>query len=248
MALPAVVTNGVQVRLISTLAGGAALHINVLHAIRSGSTVINQDLANILGAALKTSWTTNIAPFAASGTSLEAVGVRDISSSNNAEFLDSGGIVSGTGVGDALPGSVALAVTLRTASTGQRYRGRNFIGGFTETENTTAAQASGALIVAVGNFFVSMKTEFTNNGLTMAVFSRPAEATQTRVTTIHSDGTTSIKDTSTKARAAALSPVTLVQVRNAVWDSQRRRGAAGSGGTLFARPLYSEQEGWTNPA
>jgi hypothetical protein len=37
--------------------------------------------------------------------------------------------------------------------------------------------------------------------------------------------------------------VTSVVVRNATWDSQRRRTAAGSGSTFMVAPLWSEDTG-----
>lgn len=233
LLMPAlVVPNGVLVRLLWNI--GATTTINVLGATAAGGTVVNQALANALGTAIKAAVTSSGLISHLSGTcALNQVGVRDVRSANNAEFLDSGANVVGTAVGDQLPGGVALVITLRTARAGQSYRGRVYLGGFTETDNNATGGAATALGTAGTAFVVAIQSAMNANGLTLSVMSRPAPAIDYQTTIHNADGTTTIKQHHRNARPGGVTPVTAVLLRNTVWDSQRRRTAPGSVSTLF---------------
>lgn len=239
-----VVSGAAQVRLLWTTLNGQGTQINVLGAAKSGSVVVNQALANALGSAIKGALTsTGLVANLHSTVSLVNVGVRDISSGNNAEFLDTGAAVPGSGgASDPLPHGVALVVTLRTAKAGASYRGRVYLGGFTETENIGAATASAALSANGVAFIAAIQSAMSANGLTLAVVSRPAEATQTTEVILHADGTTTTVQRHTKARPGAVTNVTAIQLRNATWDSQRRRSAPGSVSTRFAPLIMHDVE------
>jgi hypothetical protein len=233
MPPPLQVTNGAQLRLIFII--NAEVAINVLGARVTGTTPINQALADTLGSAIKSAWTTNMAPLCTVGTTLQRVGIKDVRAPNLSEFLDTGAVVSGIGVGDALPAGVAQVVTLRTGSSGKSFRGRVYVGGFDEAQNDANGNTIGAANTAAVNFITAIRTTLTTNGLTLAVMSRPAERVQIVTTTFHADGTTSVKTVNHAARAGGVTDVTALEVRNARWKTQRRRmnGRAGTAASFL---------------
>lgn len=222
MAISPVIPNCIEVRLLWIINGQGA--VNVLHATAPAGTVVNQALANTLGAAIKTAFTTNLGTLMSGGSALARVGLRDLRTANQTEFLDTGAVTGGTGTGDPLPGSVAACATLRTALSGKSFRGRVYIGGFNETVNDSSGAASGASSTALVSFISAIQSAMTTSSLTMAVASRPAERYTIVKTTFHNDGSTTVKTlVNGNARAGAATPVTAVQVRSNSWESQRRR-------------------------
>lgn len=103
-----------------------------------------------------------LAPLAAS---YEVTGIRvqDLSPGVAAGLVSGIGDVGGNAVDDALPSSVALCVTWRTALKGKENRGRNYLTGFAEDSQTggfwipeiqtwAATNFAGALLNAFGPF------------------------------------------------------------------------------------------------
>lgn len=234
MAISPVIANCVQVRLLWVV--GGQLAVNVLNSSAASGVVVNQALADTLGSAIKTTWTTNLAPRMVAGTSLVRVAVRDMRVPNSTEFLDGGAAVVGTGVGDALPPNVAACITFRTAQSGKSFRGRAYIGGFSEAENTVGGLISTAASTGALNFFNGVKNNMTASNLTFAVASRPSEKVVVTRTTFHNDGTTSTKTLSTTtAKSGGVSAIIGLQSRDANWETQRRRSnGRGLPPTLFA--------------
>lgn len=216
---------------------------NVLGVNVPAGKVIDQTVANALDTAIKGGFTSSALISKISPTvSLSSVGIRDIRTTNNAEFIGSGAAVAGTGTGDPLPLQNATVVTLRTARAGRSFRGRVYLSGFTETENTTSGAVNSASNVAAVAFITSIQTALSNNGMNLAIVSRPAEKVTTTVETTHADGTTSTIVHTTGPRAGGTQNVTLIQSRNAIWDTQRKRAAAGSGSSLFLNSEVIQQE------
>lgn len=221
MPISPVIANTIEVRLLWALAGNGA--VNVLHAT-SSSAPVNQALANTLGAAIKSAFTANLAPMMNSGSGLVRVGVRDLRVEHAAEFLDAGASVVGTGTGDSLPSQVALCMTLRTASAGKSFRGRVYLGGFTETQNDPAGLGIVAASTNCVAFLTAVSSAMSGSGLVFAVASRPAERSTVVKTTFHNDGTTTTRTiTQSPARAGGSTPVTSISSRNVAWETQRRR-------------------------
>lgn len=221
------------VRLIWTSQNGTVQMINVLGSA-VGSVTFGQTLANNLDTAIKSA-------FASSGfnshvhpsTSLQAVGVRDWRTPNQVEYVGTGAPVVGTATGDLLPSSTALCFTFRTALAGSRYRGRIYLGGFGETDNTATGQ-SGATLQTTGLAFVgAVHAAMSAQNLTPAVISRPADATDTTVVKHNPAAGDQTRTHHTASRPGAVSPITGIQLRNGIWDSQRRRGSGGSQSTLL---------------
>ena len=232
---PLVIANAAQVSL--RWSSGTSPMVNVIGAQVGAGTAINQTLANALDTAIKSAFSTHLAALIHTTATLISVGVRDLRQANMVEYVGVGAGVAGTGTGDPLPRGTAFVVTIRTARSGQSYRGRVYLGGFAEGANDTAGQPSAAVGTGAANFVSAVATAFSSNGLTLAVLSRPAYATHsTRVTTT-STGTTITEERTTDARPGAVTPWSGIIARNLVWDSQRRRTSAGSTSTLFQPPV-----------
>jgi hypothetical protein len=226
-----VVSGAAQVRLIWQYTNGAQA-INVLGATKVSGT-IDQTTADLLGSAVKTAvGSSGLNIVLSTAYALQLVGVRDIGSPNLPEFFDSGPPAGGSASEDPLPGQNALCVTLRTAGAGQSFRGRVYLGGFTEAGNTADGQISLSVIDPAVAFLNSVKQAMASNGLTMAVVSRPSLLVTITTDTTNADGSHSIKVQTRKARPGGHANVTSIEARNAIWDSQRRRSAAGSQSTL----------------
>jgi hypothetical protein len=220
---PLVVPNAVQIRLMYALGGQGAF--NVLHAIKTGSQVIDQTLTNAIGAAIKSAWSARVGPLAGAGAALIRVGLRDLSSPNQPEYLDSGAQVGGSASDDMLPANNAACVTLRSAKSGKSFTGRCYIGGFSELQNSAAGATQATASSAAASFLQDVSAALTTNSMQLGVLSRPSYAYVDNRTWTFNDGTTEVDVIGRgKQRAGAITPVTLIQSRNNQWESQRRRG------------------------
>jgi len=217
------VNGAATVRLIWNL-GGAEGAINVYGAVVTGALTFNQALADALGSAIKSAFTSQLAPHISGGVSLAKVGVRDLRTDNQAEFIDTGAAVVGTGTGDLLPGQVALCVTLRTALAGKSFRGRSYLPGFVEADNQ-ASGTTGATANAAGVAFVqAIDNALKANGLALGVLSRPSERKTLVETTFHADGTQTVRTLSNvTAKTGQVTQVTALESRTSKWETQRRR-------------------------
>jgi hypothetical protein len=232
-----VVPTACQVRLLGSVSAGTIPCYNVLGAIKLGATVINQALANTLAAAIRANFTTHLASLMPGGTLMATVGLRDISAANQTEYIGTGGPVVGTAVEDAMPGGAATCVSLKTALSGARHRGRVYISGWAESANATDGAISAAANSAAVAFVTAVQTSLAANGLTLAVVSRPSYAQQIQHTTNLPSGEQDIDTRSMPARPGEVTAVTSISARNTVWDSQRRRNGAGSSSGLLFQPL-----------
>lgn len=218
---------------------GLTNYVNVLGVSCPPNVIVNQTLANTVGAAVKSALTSSgLIAQLHTNTALNKVGIRDIRATNLVEFIDSGGALACTGTGDPLPLQVALVVTLRTAKAGQSFRGRVFLAGYTEAVNDTSHNAVAAAGTASVAFIVAVQNALKASGMDLGVLSRPAEKKTITTEIVHSDGTTSTEVSSTGPRAGSIQSVIAVELRNSTWDTQRRRAAPGSASTFFG-PLIS---------
>lgn len=200
------------------------LAINVIGLVITGNPVINQALAETIGSAVKGAFTTNLAPRMAASCNLVRVGIRDLRSTNLPEFRDTGTAVIGTGTGEIMPPNIAAVVTLRTAGSGKSFRGRIYFGGFTETENTINGIAAPAVGTSIVAFAQAIDTAVTGPGFRLAVLTRPQDDIVINETTTHSDGTTTVRRLSHQtAKSGRANQVTVIENRNASWETQRRR-------------------------
>src|ERR1051326_3980937 len=99
---PLVLLNAAVVRLHWNFNGH--LGFNVLGADGGGTFANSQTHANNLATAVAGRFTSSgLKALTHSSTSLVAVGIRDISDANLAEFVGNAGPIAGTGAGDPLP-------------------------------------------------------------------------------------------------------------------------------------------------
>lgn len=233
MAAPNFLAGAAFVRLYFTFQG--QLGIMQLGMQVTGAPTFDQSLADQVGAAIKGHYTTHMVSQQANNVSLARVGTRDWRTPNKPEFRDQAAAVVGTAVGDPLPRSVALCVTLRTDEVGRSARGRVYFGGFPESANDSSALTLAAASTACTAFLAAVKTSLIPLGLTHAVISKPAEAYTIVKTTTHTDGTTST-DTLVKvnAKAGAVREVKVLEARTNTWESQRRRDNGRGGQAAIA--------------
>lgn len=235
MAIPLVIPNAAQVRLMWTFQGELA--VNVLGASITAPPTFNQALAESLGSAIKTAATTHLGLLMAASVSLVRVGVRDLRTANQPEFRDTGAAAAMSGTGDPLPRGVAACMTLRTDKSGKSFRGRVYLGGFTENQSDT----NGIQAVGVGTggaaFLNAVDTALAGQGMQLAVLSRPSERITIVKTTFHADGTTSSETLSSQqARSGQATEVKAIESRSANWEYQRRRGNTRGGSVALLTP------------
>lgn len=223
------ITNGLQLKLYYNIT--TQLAINVLGMTPTGTVTVNQALAETIGAMVKSAWSAQMAPHCSTANSLVRVGIRDLRIANLPEFRDTGAAVPGTGgIAEALPAYTALVVTLRTAKAGKSFRGRVYLPGWTENENTASGTSSTAAGTAGVAFINAIGSGLQSSALKLAVLSYPSEDITIDQTTTHADGTKTVRRLSHEtAKVGGAEPVTIVENRNASWEVQRRRVNARGG-------------------
>jgi len=123
-----------------------------------------------------------------------------------------------------MPSSVAAVVTLRTAGSGKSFRGRIYFSGFTETDNMAGGAATPAVGTSMVAFVQAVDTAITGSGLRLAVLTRPQDDIVITETTTHGDGTTTARRLSHQtAKSGVARQVTVIENRNAIWETQKRR-------------------------
>lgn len=198
--MPLVVTNAVLVRLIWSR-GGVNFAVNVYGATGLGPSSVNQALANTIGTNVKGLFTSSgLVNAIHTSVTLDKVGVRSVGAPSQPEYLDAGAPVAGLASADFLPPQIAQVVTMRTALAGKEYRGRSYIGGYSEAANEVGGTASATSITATVAFVDGLRTGQFGAALTLCIISR---------------------------KLNVATPVTLVLSRSSVWETQRRRAIPG---------------------
>lgn len=194
-----VINNTAQIRLIWQI-NGTDYAVNVLHGIKDDPLGgIDQARADGIATNITNALNGMVAgtanSFATSWT-LARVGVRDLDSANNPEFL---GTVAdpwnGTGAAEYLPLNVASCVTLRTDRAGASYRGRCYVSGWVEGASSGGVMATSAQTAAV-RLVEAVRDGMDASGFTLAVASRALGQSR---------------------------PVQSIVSRDQRWDTQRRR-------------------------
>lgn len=201
-----IVPGAAQMRLIWSLSG-QLYALNVLGVVNAGGIAITQALTNTIGTAVKAAFTSTAHVGAiATVVTLSNVGLRDIRTASQPEFIDTGAAVAGTLAGDFLPPQIAMCITLRTALAGAKFRGRVYLCGYGEATNTAAGVLnSSATSVA---FVAAIKSALQASGLDLGVIHRPTFPPL-------------------DVTAGFITTVTSIVARDAVWDTQRRRAIPG---------------------
>jgi len=201
-----IVPQAAQMRLIWSLSG-QLYALNIIGVVNAGGIAITQALTNTIGTAVKAAFTSSGQVGTVSTiVSLANVGLRDVRSASQPEFIDTGGAVAGTMAGDFLPPQIALCITLRTALAGPRFRGRVYLPGYGESANTAVGVVNAT--AASVNFVTAIKTALVANALDLGVIHRPTAAPL-------------------PVSAGFITTVTSIVARDSVWDTQRRRAIPG---------------------
>lgn len=201
-----IVPNAAQMRLIWAHSG-QLYALNVMGVVNAGNIAITQALVNAVGAAIKTGFGTSFLNAAvSSAVQLTNVGLRDIRTPNTSELIDTGAAVAGTAGTDFLPPQTAFCVTLRTAFAGRSFRGRCYLPGFAEVQNTAAGVNTDPSTATA--FVAAIKAALISNALDLGVISRP-------------------NPDATPPRVGSINTVTAIVSRDGVWDTQRRRAVPG---------------------
>lgn len=210
---PELIDNCVQVRLAWALANGRVAY-SVLHARKTAGQAVNVALATSFFTPLVASFSTanHLGSVISSNQVLTGSDMRDLSNPGNFPLVaatNSG--AAGTGGTIALPPNVALVLTLRTAQAGQGFRGRVYQPGLASADDQAPGNASPATTAALTQWGADLQAAFNAAGLTWAIAQPARQAYTGHGGRQH------------PARNAGMVNVTSWVVRNAIFDSQRRR-------------------------
>jgi hypothetical protein len=205
-----VVPDTVQCRI--SIADTQAGDLNIVtHGLIPTALTVDVNLADALNTSLSTLWANHLAAYCQPSTVFGSVHLRDLRQPNLPEIPSNNAGAPGSGVaGDILPHSLAAVCTVRTGKAGRSYRGRMYWGGFMETANGTAGHMTPAFKAAMDAFAAGWISAFNIQGLQFGVTHRPT-----------------IFDPDTGLPIAPglgfTTPAIIVECRDDVWDSQRRR-------------------------
>lgn len=212
IAGPVVIPNCIQVRLEWLTAIGRAA-FNVLHASVGGGFNPTVTIANAILSGMGTggNWLA-LAAFLDDAAALTGVSLLDLRTPSNALVTSTGAAKPGLSTALPMAPGTALVVTERTAKAGPGFRGRIYIPCWTQDAQTQPATVETAAVTALSTWANDLISVLAGQSMTLAL-AQPARAGYTGSTgAVH------------PARAAATQPITQMVVRNAFWDSQRRRG------------------------
>jgi len=171
--------------------------------VKQESPITSADLADLASNAAGL-WATNIMPHLSGDTRFVLVSAKDLSAQNGLVYDYTGTPLPTTGgaMGQPLPSNVAAVLSLRTGRAGRSYRGRLYLGGFTELQSD-------------GNFLPTGILENLRQGLINVI---TALNTGTRQVVVVS------KFTANQPRTTGVTtPVTTVLARTIRLASQRKR-------------------------
>lgn len=197
---PLVIPDTVRVNIVWANSG-VDYAVNVLHYIVPGAQVVTAATATDLATDIATPFVSGaLDTWIADQISIARITVRDIRTANQPEYSST---VSAAGLSstDMLPPGTSLVATFRTALAGRSYRGRFYMPGWAETANTAAGTADAGAVGDLETWLQAISSvTVEGNAWALGVMSTVLGETN---------------------------PVTAIEVRDSVWDSQRRRAVPG---------------------
>lgn len=190
------IPNCVQARLTWNVGPSATVLYSILHGVVPTGWVLDEHIV-AMGADVTAAWTT--AGFSTTMNSdtkivgLELIDLRTDTADTASAVIT--GATGAAGGGTRLPLDTQLTVTLRTARRGRSFRGRIFLPGWGANANSSGIAVTAATTDAV-EFVGNLRANWTAEDFVMAVASR---------------------------KLLQANPVTSVVVRDARWDTLRRR-------------------------
>ena len=111
--------------------------VNTFNVDNDGS-VLDGTIAADLLAVITGAWTDNLIPLMSNSVTLDRVTITDLDVLNGPQFIYTPGLV-GALSDNPIPNQVAAVVTWRTQLRGKSFRGRTYLGGFTEAHSVGGA-------------------------------------------------------------------------------------------------------------
>lgn len=212
---PVVITNGVSVKLLWQ-ANTVTMSIG-LGAQVTAAGPLNPGVAETIFSAVKantatTAWLALCEP----GMNFIGVHVKDLRQAYNPTLASSSGVLPGTGTGNPLAQTTAMAITLRTQQSGRGFVGRVYLMGMVSSvllnsrQFTTGAGSSTATGIA---FIQAVQSIIQTNLGPMALLQK-----QLLASTVPG-----APPPYNSIRSSGAIPITAVNVANPDVDSQRRR-------------------------
>jgi len=155
--------------------------VNVYH-FDVGHSVTLADLQGI-NAAMDAWLTSDFAPLVSSTVAFDSIVSTDISVANGMQDLQIPTTANGGAGGTPTAANAALVVSWRTPFSGRSFRGRTYIGGLTQTVQTTSHEVTTTYQAAVVASFQNLITALQTAGYVLSVLSKVALGVQ-RVTGI----------------------------------------------------------------
>ena len=182
---------------------------NIYHFRGTAGTPVTQSLADSLAAFLRTQFSAILyQPIAGAGLKLRGCSLLDISNTTNAMYTSVDAGLAGTSATPDLPADVSVTVTLNTGKRGPLYRGRSFIFGFATEACVAGGLISPAAQAAARIWVEAIQDGLGGSGYTLTVLSRE-----------YPEDTVNPKP----AKSVTMDDVTGIVVRDAHFDTQRRR-------------------------
>lgn len=167
MATPIIVANAALVRTRWSIAG--QVFAETLNYV-SLTTTLTSTLATNIANTFKNAWDTHLKASTHTAVTFTDVSVTDVRTATGPQFVTVYNI-AGTLAGDPIPLQCAGLVAWYSALRGRRYRGRTYVGGFTEA-GSLGVGPNAALQTALGNWATKLRTDLTTLGNGLLVASR----------------------------------------------------------------------------
>lgn len=168
MPVNPIVPDTYEVRVHFSRSDGEEM-INVFNADAGGAPLDNTINAALL-AVVEGAWTDNLIPLMSDSVTMDKVTITDLNSLAGPQRINAVALV-GALSDNPIPNQVAGVVTWRTFTRGKSFRGRSYLGGFTEAHSTGSAP-DGALSSALGDWAADMAGGFTTATHPLMVVSR----------------------------------------------------------------------------
>jgi hypothetical protein len=209
--MPFVISPG-TVRVLVHLSIHGRQQLNVLHGNFPGQGPLPNDLAETIFTAAKANLASSLAMAQFASTfSFTGISTRDLRFENQPDLPSTSTGVPGTATGNALPEQVSIVVTLRTALAGRSFRGRVYTFGYTEAAVMADGTIADDAATAAQNFVTNIASAMGGAGVPLAIHSpalpeRPGHG-----------------GILLPAKPFAITPVTSIEVRDRIFDTNRRR-------------------------
>jgi len=209
---PLVIPAVVEVKLRWQLPTGRTAS-NVLHAHNPSATPITSGLADTIQNGINAdARTIAYAAVLQQNCTCFGISLKDLNEERLAEFPNTVGGFNGTDASDALPQAVAFAVSLKSAVSGPRGRGRVYLPGWAESSTDANGTMSIASVLLAIGFVQAISDAIFAVGMSLTIANRG-----------HDPYTSPFTGLEVPAQAPGHNDVIAIIAADNVFDSQRRR-------------------------